>query len=33
MAEPKMILFDYGGTLLCEPDWDHLRGKKRFSNM
>ena len=28
MARPKMILFDYGGTLLCEPDWDHLRGEK-----
>ena len=25
---PEMILFDYGGTLLCEPDWDMLRGEK-----
>ena len=25
--KPKMILFDYGGTLLCEPDWDMLRGE------
>jgi len=27
-ARPKMILFDYGGTLLCEPEWDMLRGEK-----
>ena len=27
MNKPKMILFDYGGTLLCEPDWDNLRGE------
>ncbi len=26
--KPKMILFDYGGTLLCEPGWDMLRGEK-----
>ena len=26
--KPKMILFDYGGTLLCEPDWDDLRGER-----
>ncbi len=26
--KPKMILFDYGGTLLCEPEWDMLRGEK-----
>ena len=25
---PKMILFDYGGTLLCEPGWDMLRGER-----
>lgn len=25
---PEMILFDYGGTLLCEPDWDILRGER-----
>ncbi len=23
---PKMIIFDYGDTLLCEPDWDTDRG-------
>lgn len=23
---PKMIIFDYGETLLCEPDWDTDRG-------
>lgn len=28
MTRPKMILFDYGGTLLCEPDWDGLRGER-----
>ena len=28
MTRPEMILFDYGGTLLCEPDWDSLRGEK-----
>lgn len=27
-GRPKMILFDYGGTLLCEPEWDMLRGEK-----
>ena len=26
--KPKMILFDYGGTLLCEPEWDMLRGER-----
>jgi len=26
MTEPKMILFDYGHTLLCEPEFDALRG-------
>ena len=26
MKYPKMILFDYGNTLLCEPDWDSARG-------
>ena len=25
---PEMILFDYGGTLCCEPEWDMLRGEK-----
>lgn len=28
IPKPKMILFDYGGTLLCEPDWDILRGER-----
>ena len=26
MRYPKMILFDYGHTLLYEPDWDSVRG-------
>ncbi|MDR1465560.1 MAG: HAD family hydrolase [Oscillospiraceae bacterium] len=26
MRRPKMILFDYGHTLLAEPDYDSLRG-------
>ncbi len=26
MNYPKMILFDYGHTLLYEPDWDSVRG-------
>lgn len=26
MKCPKMIIFDYGQTLLCEPDWDSGRG-------
>ena len=25
---PQMILFDYGDTLLCEPDWNPLRGQE-----
>ena len=25
---PRMILFDYGGTLLCEPGIDLLQGEK-----
>lgn len=28
LKKPEMILFDYGGTLLCEPDWNLLRGEK-----
>ena len=28
MTHPKMILFDYGDTLICEPDFDTLRGEK-----
>ncbi len=26
MKLPKMIIFDYGDTLLCEPQWDTERG-------
>lgn len=26
MKYPKMIMFDYGHTLLYEPDWDSVRG-------
>ena len=26
MKKPKMIIFDYGDTLLCEPSIDFLRG-------
>ncbi len=26
MTYPKMIIFDYGHTLLCEPGWDSVRG-------
>lgn len=26
MTYPKMIIFDYGHTLLCEPGWDSARG-------
>ena len=28
MKKPKMIMFDYGHTLMCEPDFDPLRGEK-----
>ena len=28
MDKPKMILFDYGGTILCEPESDFLKGEK-----
>lgn len=28
MKRPEMILFDYGNTLLYEPDFDMLRGEK-----
>jgi len=28
MKYPKMILFDYGNTLLSEPDFDTLRGEQ-----
>jgi len=27
---PSMILFDYGHTLLYEPDWDSLRGNREL---
>lgn len=26
MNKPEIILFDYGQTLLCEPNWDSIRG-------
>ena len=26
--KPKMILFEYGHTLLCEPEFDFLRGEE-----
>ncbi len=29
--KPRMILFDYGGTILCEPEWDMLRGERALS--
>ena len=28
MKRPEMILFDYGHTLLYEPDWDPERGDR-----
>ena len=28
MKKPKMILFDYGHTLLYEPGFDFLRGEE-----
>ncbi|HHY82253.1 MAG TPA: HAD family hydrolase [Clostridiales bacterium] len=28
LSKPKMILFDYGHTLLCEPGFDFLRGEE-----
>jgi putative hydrolase of the HAD superfamily len=28
MKTPKMIIFDYGQTLLCEPGYDSLRGQR-----
>ena len=28
LSLPKMILFDYGDTLLYEPDWNPLRGQE-----
>lgn len=30
MEQPKMILFDYGNTLLYEPDFDLLRGEREI---
>lgn len=30
MKYPKMILFDYGHTLLCEPGWDPVRGNEEL---
>lgn len=32
MTVPKMILFDYGHTLLYEPGFDTLRGEKALSS-
>ena len=26
ITKPEMIIFDYGHTLLCEPDWNSDRG-------
>jgi hypothetical protein len=31
MQKPKMILFDYGHTLLCEPGVDFLRAVSIYS--
>lgn len=31
MNYPKMIMFDYGHTLLYEPEWDLLRGERALS--
>ena len=28
MNNPKMILFDYGGTLMYEPDFETFNGNK-----
>lgn len=30
MKYPKMILFDYGHTLLYEPGWDSVRGNEEL---
>ena len=30
VSYPKMILFDYGHTLLYEPGWDPVRGNERL---
>lgn len=27
---PEMIIFDYGHTLLYEPDWDSTRGNNEL---
>ena len=32
MKTPKMIIFDYGHTLLCEPQFDLLRGEEALFN-
>lgn len=31
MTKPKMIIFDYGHTLLREPGFDHARGQQEMS--
>lgn len=28
LSKPEMIIFDYGGTILYEPDFDFLRGER-----
>ena len=30
LKRPSMILFDYGRTILWEPDWDSLRGNREL---
>ncbi len=30
MEYPKMILFDYGHTLMCEPDYDPKNGERKL---
>ncbi len=30
MKLPKMIIFDYGDTLLCEPEWNTERGNREL---
>lgn len=30
MNKPEMIIFDFGHTLLCQPDWDSERGNREL---
>ena len=30
MRKPEMIIFDFGHTLLYEPDWDSERGNREL---